>query len=100
MCRSGVPEGRRTVTTWLRAAGVSDDYQDYYYLLAALGGKTESVASRLFALILAVLPLLWYFAVHFDDYRRFSISDVVLLGYVAVAAFLVCAVSGAVRCGC
>ena len=22
--------GRRTVTTWLRAAGVSDDYQDYY----------------------------------------------------------------------
>ena len=24
--------GRRTVTTWLRAAGVSDDYQDYYLL--------------------------------------------------------------------
>ena len=23
--------GRRTVTTWLRAAGVSDDFQDYYY---------------------------------------------------------------------
>ncbi len=22
--------GRRTVTIWLRAAGVSDDYQDYY----------------------------------------------------------------------
>ena len=22
--------GRRTVTTWLRAAGVEDDYQDYY----------------------------------------------------------------------
>ncbi len=28
--------GRRTVTTWLRAAGVSDDYQDYYYFLAAV----------------------------------------------------------------
>jgi hypothetical protein len=25
--------GRRTVTTWLRAAGVSDDYQDYFYFL-------------------------------------------------------------------
>ena len=25
-------QGRRTVTTWLRAAGVSDDYQDYYYV--------------------------------------------------------------------
>jgi len=39
--------GRRTVTTWLRAAGVSDDYQDYYYFLAALGRKTKSVATQL-----------------------------------------------------
>src|SRR3970040_1367732 len=37
--------GRRAVTTWLRAAGVSDDYQDYYYFLAALGRKTKSIAS-------------------------------------------------------
>ena len=36
--------GRRTVTTWLRAAGVSDDYQDYYYHLAALGHKINPVA--------------------------------------------------------
>ena len=50
-------QGRRTVTTWLRAAGVSDDYQDDYYFLAALGRKTESVASQLLALILVVLPL-------------------------------------------
>ena len=40
-------QGRRTVTTWLRAAGISDDYQDYYYFLAALGRKTESVATQL-----------------------------------------------------
>ncbi len=39
--------GRRTVTTWLRAAGISTDYADYYYFLAALGRKTESVATRL-----------------------------------------------------
>lgn len=50
-------QGRRTVTTWLRAAGVSDDYQDYYYFLFALGRKTESVATRLFVLILRLLPL-------------------------------------------
>lgn len=50
-------QGRRTVTTWLRSAGVSDDYQDYYYFLAALGRKTESVSSQLLALILVVLPL-------------------------------------------
>jgi hypothetical protein len=49
--------GRRTVTTWLRAAGVSDDYQDYYYFLAAVGRKSESVATGLLALVLRVLPL-------------------------------------------
>lgn len=49
--------GRRTVTTWLRAAGVSDDYQDYYYFLAAVGRKAGFVAERLLALVLAVLPL-------------------------------------------
>ena len=49
--------GRRTVTTRLRAAGVSDDYQDYYYFLAALGRKTESAATRLATLLLRTLPL-------------------------------------------
>ena len=49
--------GRRTVTTWLRAAGVSDDYQDYYYFLAALGRKTKSVATQLLGLMLRILPL-------------------------------------------
>jgi hypothetical protein len=49
--------GRRTVTTWLRAAGVSDDFQDYYYCLAALGRKSESVANQLVTLILRTLPL-------------------------------------------
>jgi hypothetical protein len=49
--------GRRTVTTWLRAAGVSDDYQDYYYFLAALGRKTKSVATQLLLLVLQTLPL-------------------------------------------
>jgi hypothetical protein len=49
--------GRRTVTTWLRAAEVSADYQDYYYFLAALGRKTNLVATRLLALILRTLPL-------------------------------------------
>jgi hypothetical protein len=50
-------QGRRTVTTWLRAAGVSADYQDYYYFLAALGRKTKTVATSLLVLILRTLPL-------------------------------------------
>ena len=49
--------GRRTVTTWLRAAGVSHDFQDYYYLLAAIGRKTNSIATQLLLLILRILPL-------------------------------------------
>ena len=49
--------GRRTVTTWLRAAGVSDDYQAYYYFLTRIGCKTESIATRLVALVLRTLPL-------------------------------------------
>jgi len=49
--------GRRTVTTWLRAAGIRQDYADYYYFLAALGRKTDSVATQLFLLLLRTLPL-------------------------------------------
>ena len=49
--------GRRTVTTWLRAAGVSDDYQDYYYFLVGVGRKGESVATQLLGLVLCVLSL-------------------------------------------
>jgi hypothetical protein len=49
--------GRRTVTTWLRAAGVCDDYQDYYYFLVGVGRKSELIAARLAALALVVLPL-------------------------------------------
>ena len=49
--------GRRTVTTWLRAAGISDEFQHYYYFLAAVGRKTESVATQLLVLLMRVLPL-------------------------------------------
>jgi hypothetical protein len=49
--------GRRTVTTWLRAAGVSPDFVDYYYFLAPLGRKSGIVATRLLALVLRTVPL-------------------------------------------
>jgi hypothetical protein len=59
--------GRRTVTSWLRAAGVSADFQDYYYFLSALGRKTESVATRLLVLVLRTLPLPDRLLVVIDD---------------------------------
>jgi hypothetical protein len=49
--------GRRTVTTWLRAAGVSDDFQDYYYFLTSVGRNSKSIATQLVVLVLRTLPL-------------------------------------------
>ncbi len=49
--------GRRTVTTWLRAVGISTDFADYFYFLAPLGRKSETVATRLLALVLKTLSL-------------------------------------------
>jgi hypothetical protein len=49
--------GRRTVTTWLRAVGVSDDFADYYYFLSSVGRKSESLATQLLVLVLRTLPL-------------------------------------------
>ena len=43
-------KGRCTVTTWLRAAGIGDDYTDYYYFIGSLGRKwtkpTTGVSSK------------------------------------------------------
>lgn len=47
--------GRRTVTTWLRAVGIADDFADYYYFLQPLGRKSKELASRLLALLLVRL---------------------------------------------
>jgi hypothetical protein len=47
--------GRRTVSSWLRAGGLSDDYQEYYYFLSALGGKVEWLAARLLRIAVEVI---------------------------------------------
>jgi hypothetical protein len=46
--------------------------------------------------LLLLAPLTWYVAIHWLDYRRYKLSDSVLLGYLATAALLACAVSGLV----
>ena len=43
--------GRRTVTSWLRAVGITDDFADYYYFLQPLGRKTKEMAERLLMLL-------------------------------------------------
>jgi hypothetical protein len=47
--------GRRTVTTWLRAVGIRDDFADYYYFLQPLGRKARETAARLLTLLLVRL---------------------------------------------
>ncbi len=48
---------RRTVTSWLRGTGISDDYQDYYYFLTGVGCNSKKIASQLALLVIRTLPL-------------------------------------------
>jgi hypothetical protein len=47
--------GRRTVTSWIRSAGLSDHYQSCYLAVAAAGRKAETIAAYL--VLRAVKPL-------------------------------------------
>ena len=47
--------GRRTVTSWIRAAGLSDRFRHCYTAVAAAGKKTETIAAHL--VLTAVEPL-------------------------------------------
>jgi hypothetical protein len=49
--------GRRTVSSWLRAAQLQAAYTDYYYFNGSVGRKTNELATRLFHLLLKHLPL-------------------------------------------
>ncbi|HEX6202060.1 MAG TPA: multiheme c-type cytochrome [Thermoanaerobaculia bacterium] len=46
--------------------------------------------------LLLLVPITLYVGVHWLDYKRYNLSDSVLLGYVGGVALLVCAVSGLV----
>jgi hypothetical protein len=39
--------GRRTVTSWIRAAGLSDEFRPCYTTVAAAGKRADSIAARL-----------------------------------------------------
>src|SRR5215468_6733959 len=49
--------------------------------------------------VLAVAPLVWYSIQHWQEYRNQALSDVLLLGYVAVGALSICLASGLVVTG-
>jgi hypothetical protein len=46
--------------------------------------------------LLLLVPVTWYTLIHWLDYKRYNLSDAVLLGYVGGVALLLCAASGVV----
>jgi hypothetical protein len=44
--------GRKTITSWLRAAGISRCYKAYYYFIGSLAQKTENIATELFEIMI------------------------------------------------
>ena len=48
--------GRRTVASWLRAAGVGKDYKNYYYFLGSLGRKIRWLGAALLGQVVRTLP--------------------------------------------
>jgi len=47
--------GRRTVTSWLRGAGIDTAFPAYYYLLGSLGRKADQIAGVLLRLALPLV---------------------------------------------
>lgn len=45
-------QGRRTVSSWLRAAGLGEQFRPYYYFLGSLGCNTPRVARSLLGTVL------------------------------------------------
>ena len=49
--------GRRTVTSWLRAAGLSLEFREYYYFLYSIGQRIPQVAEQFLWLLITKLPI-------------------------------------------
>jgi hypothetical protein len=45
-------KGRKTITSWLRAAGINRCYKAYYYFIGSLGKKTENIATELLKIMI------------------------------------------------
>ena len=44
--------GRRVVASWIRTAGLSDDYQNYYFFLQSVGRRWRELGRRILVLVL------------------------------------------------
>jgi|GEM_PF-2888800 len=62
--------GRRTVSSWLRAVDVGEDWQDHYYFLQTLGRSSRRVATQLLHLAVRHIPVS-----HVGEFVKLAIDD-------------------------
>ena len=48
-------KGRKTITSWFRAAGTVKQYKAFYYFIGSIGRKTEIVATVLFEIMMSLI---------------------------------------------
>lgn len=48
-------KGRKTITSWLRAADINRCYKAYYYFIGSLAKKTENIATELFEIMIRII---------------------------------------------
>ena len=47
--------GRKTITSWFRAAGVNQRYKAFYYFIGSIGQKTETITTVLFEIMMNLI---------------------------------------------
>jgi hypothetical protein len=45
-------KGRKTITSWFRAAGITERYKAFYYFVGLIGQKTQIIATVLFEIMI------------------------------------------------
>ena len=48
-------KGRKTITSWFRAAGIAERYKAFYYFVGSIGQKTQIIAKVLFEIMIKLV---------------------------------------------
>ena len=48
-------KGKKTITSWFRAGGITEHYKAFYYFVGSIGQKTEIIATVLFEIMIKLI---------------------------------------------